>query len=112
MRVSGSLSTNWLGARLGQDPGAVEAARREGLLLGVRSGSGYEFPSWQFGRDGDVLPALPRVIAAARSVGMSDERLAALLQAPSGLGSDRRLADALREGNVDHVLSVIHAFST
>jgi hypothetical protein len=32
-----------------------------------------------------------------------------LLQARCGIGSDRRLSDVLREGNVDHVLSVIHA---
>ena len=70
---------------------------------------GYTFPAWQFGRDGNVLPALPRVISAARSVGMSDERLGSLLQARSGLGSGRVLADALRDGNVDHVLSVVYA---
>ncbi|MGH3004057.1 MAG: hypothetical protein ACRDM1_15570 [Gaiellaceae bacterium] len=110
--MSGSISTNWLSARLGRDPGAVESARREGRLLGVRTERGYEFPAWQFGRDGEILPSLPRVIAAARAHGMSDERLAALLQARSGLGSDRRLSDALRDGNVEHVLAVIHAAST
>jgi hypothetical protein len=40
---------------------------------------------------------------------MTDDRLGSLLQARSGLGSGRRLADALRDGNVDHVLSVVHA---
>jgi hypothetical protein len=49
------------------------------------------------------------VISAARSVGISDERLGSLLQARSGLGSGRVLADALRDGNVDHVLSVVYA---
>jgi hypothetical protein len=104
-----SLSTSWLGARLGRDPRALDAARREGRLLGVRADDGYTFPAWQFGRDGNVLPALPRVISAARSVGLSDERLGSLLQARSGLGSGRILADALRDGNVEHVLSVVHA---
>jgi hypothetical protein len=107
--MTSSLSTDWLGARLGRDPHAVDAARREGRLLGVRVGGHYEFPAWQFGRDGQVLPALPRVIAAARAAGMTDDRLGSLLQARSGLGSGRRLADALRDGNVDHVLSVVHA---
>jgi hypothetical protein len=104
-----SLSTSWLGARLGRDPRALDAARREGRLLGVRTDDGYTFPAWQFGRDGNVLAALPRVISAARSVGLSDERLGSLLQARSGLGSGRILADALRDGNVEHVLSVVHA---
>ena len=107
--MEASLSTSWLGARLGRDPQALDAARREGRLLGIRGEGGYTFPAWQFGRDGDVLPALPRVISASRSVGLSDERLASLLQARSGLGSGRVLADALREGNVDHVLSVVYA---
>ena len=107
--MTGSLSAAWLGARLGRDPSAVDAARREGRLLGIRAGDHYEYPSWQFDAAGDVLPALPRVIAAARSLGLSDERLGALLQARSGMGSDRRLSDVLREGNVDHVLSVIQA---
>src|SRR4051794_12618213 len=104
-----SISTSWLGARLGRDPGALDAARREGRLLGTRADSGYTFPAWQFGRDGHVLPALPRVISAARAVGLSDERLGSLLQARSGLGSGRVLADALRDGNVEHVLSGVHA---
>ena len=107
--MQAALSTSWLGARLGRDPQALDAARREGRLLGVRSDGGYAFPAWQFDRDGNVLAALPRVIGAARAVGLSDERLGSLLQARSGLGSGRVLADALREGNVEHVLAVVHA---
>jgi hypothetical protein len=107
--MTSSLSTSWLGSRLGRDPGALDAARREGRLLGVRVDGHYEFPAWQFGRDGDVLPALPRVIQAARALGMTDDRLGSLLQARAGLGSGRRLSDALRDGNVEHVLGVVHA---
>lgn len=107
--MTSSLSTSWLGARLGRDPRALDAARRDGRLLGVRVNGHYEFPAWQFGRDGHVLPALPRVIKAARAVGMSDDRLGSLLQSRSGLASERKLADALRDGNVEHVLSVVHA---
>ena len=107
--MSGSLSTTWLGARLGRDPRELDVARREGRLLGVRVNGHYEFPAWQFGRDGEVLPAVPRVIAAARAAGMTDDRLGSLLQARSGLGSGRRLSDALCEGNVEHVLAVVYA---
>jgi hypothetical protein len=105
--MTGSLPTTWLSARLGRGPQELDAARREGQLLGIRSGDHYEFPSWQFDRDGDVLPAVPRVIGIARAAGLSDDRLGQLLQAPSGLGSNRRLADSLVEGNLDHVLSVV-----
>jgi hypothetical protein len=78
-------------------------------MLGIRVDGHYDFPSWQFGADGNVLAQLPRVIAAARAVGMSDDRLGSLLGARAGLGSGRRLADVLRDGNVEHVISVVHA---
>jgi hypothetical protein len=96
-----------LSARLGRGPQELDAARREGRLLGLRAGDHYEFPAWQFDRDGNVLLEVPRVIAAARAAGLTDERLGQLLHAPSGLGSNRRLADSLVEGNLDHVLSVV-----
>jgi len=98
-----------LSAKLGLDPSALDAARRDGRLLGQSAGDHYEFPAWQFDDDGNVLPSLPRVIAAARAAGMSDDRLGALLQARSGLGSGRCLADVLRDGNVGHVLGVIQS---
>jgi hypothetical protein len=105
--VTGALSTTWLSARLGRGPQELDADRREGRLLGLRAGDDYEFPAWQFGPEGDVLPAVPRVIALARTAGLTDERLGELLHAPSGLGSNRRLADSLVEGNLDHVLTVV-----
>ena len=47
------------------------------------------------------------MLGASRAAGVSDERVVQLLNAPAGLGSDRRLGDALRDGNVEHVVSVI-----
>jgi hypothetical protein len=105
--VSSSLSASWLGARTGLDPGRLEALRRQGRLLGVPSANGYDYPAWQFGADGQPLPALAHVLAASRSVGMSDERVAELLNTRAGLGSDRRVGDALRDGNVEHVIAVV-----
>ncbi|HST18820.1 MAG TPA: hypothetical protein VLK36_14215 [Gaiellaceae bacterium] len=105
--MSSSLSASWLGARTGLDPGRLEALRRQGRLLGVPSGNGYDYPAWQFGPDGQPLPALAHVLAASRSVGMSDERVAELLNTRAGLGSDRRVGDALRDGNVEHVIAVV-----
>jgi hypothetical protein len=105
--MSGSLPTTWLSARLGRGPQELDADRRDGRLLGVRAGDHYEFPSWQFDAEGNVLPTVPRVIAAARAAGLTDDRLGQLLHTRSGLGSDRRLADSLVEGNLDHVLAVV-----
>ncbi len=105
--MSSSLSAAWLGARTGLDPGRLETLRRRGDLLGVRVGDHYEFPSWQFGTDGQPLPALARVLSTARSVGVSDERLVQLLSARQGLAGGRCLGDALRDGNVEHVVSVV-----
>ena len=99
--------TGWLSARLGRDPHVIGRLRREGRLLGIRAGDHYDYPSWQFDEAGNVRPEVPRVIAAARAAGLTDDRLAALLQAPSGLGSNRRLADSLVEGNLDHVFAVV-----
>jgi hypothetical protein len=105
--VNGSLSATWLSAKLGLDPSSLDAARRDGSLLGVSAGDHYEYPAWQFDSDGKVLPGLPGIIGAARAAGMTDDRLGALMQAGSGLGSGRCLADVLRDGNVGHVLGVI-----
>jgi hypothetical protein len=105
--MSSSLSASWLGARTGLDPGRLETMRRRGDLLAVVVNSEYVYPPWQFGPDGAPLPALPRVLAAARGAGISDDRLAELLGARAGLSGDRCLGDALRDGNIEHVLSVV-----
>ena len=107
MTPSGSISTTWLSARSGRGPQEIDADRRDGNLLGVGVGDHFEYPSWQFGDDGAVLPAVRQVIAIARSAGLTDDRLCQLLNARSGLGSDRRLADSLVEGNLDHVIGVV-----
>ena len=62
---------------------------------------------WQFGPDGSVLPAVPRVIAAARAAGLSGEELYALLGRRHMTGGGR-LLDALREGRVEPVLTAIN----
>jgi hypothetical protein len=56
-----------------------------------------------------VIDGIPQAIAAARSAGVSDDRLAEILQVRVGLGSGRRLVDSLRDGNVGHVLGVVRA---
>jgi hypothetical protein len=107
-----ALSTSWLGVRLGRDPQMLERMRRAGHVLGVRRNGGYAYPAWQFDDHGRVLDGIPQAIAATRSAGVPDERVAELLQARVGLGGERRLVDSLREGNVDRVLDVVFATLT
>ncbi|HET7856329.1 MAG TPA: hypothetical protein VFL41_07710 [Gaiellaceae bacterium] len=106
-----SLTASWLAVRLGIEPRKLEAMRRAGELIAFRQeGSNeYYYPLWQFDADWRPLPAVSRVVRAAREAGLSDNRLYALLNARAGLGGNRKLGEALREGRVDHVLRAIQA---
>jgi hypothetical protein len=104
-----SLSGSWLSTRLGVGTHRLDAMRRAGELLGVPRPGGYDFlyPGWQFAPDGKPRTVIPQLIKTARGAGMSDERLYEVLAGRTGLTGDARLADALREGRDDYVLSVI-----
>jgi hypothetical protein len=104
-----SLSASWLAVRLGLEPRKIEAMRRAGELIAYRPDSAHEhyFPLWQFDDDWRPRPIVPQLVTAAREAGLSDTRLYALLNSRSGMGGDRKLADALREGRSDHVLNAI-----
>jgi hypothetical protein len=106
-----SLSGSWLSTRLGVGTHRLDAMRRAGELLGVRrpGGQDYLYPSWQFAPDGKPLPVMNRLVLAARGAGMSDERLYEVLSARTGISGDERLADALRHGRDDYVVSVVSA---
>jgi hypothetical protein len=109
--VDESLSGSWLSSRLGIGTHRLDAMRRAGELLGVRRSSGYDYlyPGWQFGADGKPLPAVERIVRAARGAGMSDDRLYEVLAARSGISGSERLADALRQGRDEYVLSAVLA---
>jgi hypothetical protein len=104
-----SLSGSWLSTRLGVGTQRLDAMRRAGELLGVRrpGGQDYLYPAWQFAPDGRPLPVVPRLVQAGRGAGMSDERLYEVLSARTGISGTERLADALREGRDEYVLSVV-----
>ena len=104
-----SLSGSWLSTRLGIGTHRLDAMRRGGELLGVRRPGGHDFlyPAWQFAPDGQPLPVVRRLVQTARGAGMSDERLYEVLASRTGIGGRGRLADALREGREDYVLSVV-----
>jgi hypothetical protein len=106
-----SLSASWLAARLGIEPRKIEAMRRAGELIAYRPEGAHEFyyPVWQFDDDWRPLPIVLRLVRAARETGLSDNRFYELLNARSGLGGGRKLADDLREGRTDHVLNAIRS---
>ena len=108
-----SLSGSWLSTRLGVGTHRLDAMRRAGELLGVRrpGGHDYLYPGWQFAPDGQPRSVIKRLVQTARGVGMSDERLYEVLAARTGISGEARLADALRQGRDDYVLSVIRASS-
>jgi hypothetical protein len=108
-----SLSGSWLSTRLGVGTHRLDAMRRGGELLGVRrpGGNEYLYPAWQFAPDGTPLPVMQRLVQAARGKGLSDERLYELLAARSGISGEERLADALRHGRDEYVVSVVRGAS-
>ena len=106
-----SLSGSWLSSRLGVGTQRLDAMRRGGELLGVRrpGGQDYLFPAWQFGADGEPRAILPRLIAAARERGLSDDRLYEVLTQREGLSGTTSLSNALREGREDDVLAAVRS---
>jgi hypothetical protein len=108
-----SLSGSWLSTRIGIGTQLIDAMRRGGELLGVRrpGGQDYLYPAWQFAPDGRPLPVVQRLLQAGRGAGMSDERLYQVLAARTGISGDERLADAVRQGRDEYVLSVIRSSS-
>ncbi len=108
-----SLSGSWLSTRLGVGTHRLDAMRRSGELLGVRrpGGQDYLYPAWQFAPDGRPLPVIQRLVQAGRGTGMSDERLYEVLAARTGISGEERLADALRQGRDEYVLSDIRGSS-
>ena len=108
-----SLSGSWLSTRLGVGTQRLDAMRRAGELLGVRRPGGHDFlyPGWQFAPDGSPRTVIPQLVREARDAGMTDERLYEVLAARTGISGDARLADAIRAGRDEYVLSVLRASS-
>lgn len=106
-----TLSASWLASRFAIEPFKLEAMRRDGEVIAFRPAGSREhyYPLWQFDHDGQPLPVVRRLMVAARERGLSGNRLYEVLSARAGLGGDRRLADSLRDGRVDHVLDAIRS---
>jgi len=106
-----SLSASWLADRFAIEPFKLEAMRRDGEVIAFRPPGAreYYYPLWQFDEEGNPLLVVPRLVAVAHERGLRGNRLYEILSARAGLGGDRRLADSLRDGRVDHVLDAIRS---
>ena len=71
--------------------------------------SEWLYPAWQFDRSFHTVPAVERVLAAARDAGLNAQQLDALLQRRDGLTGTHRLVDSLAEGHDEHVLATIRS---
>jgi hypothetical protein len=106
-----TLSASWLASRFAIEPFKLEAMRRDGEVIAFRPAGAREhyYPLWQFDEEGNPLPVVRRLVAEARERGVPSNRLYEILSARAGLGGDKRLADSLRDGRVDHVLDAIRS---
>ena len=107
---SNSFTSSWLAARLGADPARIEARRRAGELFAVPTAGGFDhvYPAWQFGPDGEPLPELEQILAAARDAGMSDSELHAFLNRRAGVGGPR-MWELVRDGRSDYVITSLRS---
>lgn len=105
-----SFTTSWLAARLGADPARIEVRRRAGEFFAVPIQGGREhlYPAWQFDPDGNPLPAVERVVSAARAAGMDDTELNDFLQRRVGTGGPR-MWELVRAGRADFVVNSLRS---
>jgi hypothetical protein len=106
-----ALSASWLSTKLGVDTVRLNAMRRSGELIGVRTDGdrNWRFPGWQFDDDGHVTDDVRRVLETARELGLSGEQLNALLDRGSGLTGGGSLLDDLLAGRVEHVVATLRS---
>ena len=107
---SNTFTTSWLAARLGADPAHIEARRRAGELFAVPTEGGFDhvYPAWQFGLNGEPLPAMEHLLAAARDAGMDDSQLHAFLNRRAGTGGPR-MWELVRNGRADYVIGSLRS---
>jgi hypothetical protein len=105
-----SLGGPELARRLGVSRQRLNVLRREERLLGLRVPIRRElhYPVWQFGEDGRPLAVLPRLVEAAREVGLHLRDLDALMVSADA-GEGKPLIEHLRAGDEAYALGVIRA---
>jgi hypothetical protein len=109
--IERALSAPWLSTKLGVDSVALNAMRRAGELIAVRSDGSREwrFPAWQFDDSGEVTPDVRRVLDTARELRLSGEQLNGVLDRRSGMTGGECLLDDLLAGRVDHVVAILRS---
>jgi hypothetical protein len=101
------LPGSWLSSRLGVNLREIERLREDGELFAVRDRDEWLYPAWQFGPGGSIPKGVREAVKAARSAGLDEARLVALLKRPAGLLGGVRLLDLLFEGRSDFVVDVV-----
>jgi hypothetical protein len=104
-----ALPGSWLASRLGVDPREIDSLRERGELIAVQDQGEWLYPVWQFGPGGSVPIGVRDAVRTARTVGLDEARLIALLRRPAGLLGGRRLLDLLFEGRSDFVVDAVRA---
>lgn len=107
-----ALSASWLAARQGVDPLRIERLRRSGELLAIRDEVRREwrYPMWQFDEQGDVRPAVARLLQLAKENRIPAARIEQLLDRKVGLvGGGTTVRDLLVNGGAEQALAEIRS---
>lgn len=106
-----ALPASWLASRLGADPVELDRLRSAGELYGSRGVGDTEwlYGAWQFGPRGNVPFAVRDTVKAAKTAGLTETRLLAVLRRRAGLMGGTRLLDLLFEGKGDRVVAEVLA---
>lgn len=108
--AGGLLSAEETGRALGGlSRQAVDKRRRSRQLLAVRVAGDWRYPAIQVGADGQAVPALPLILAAADGAGMSGWATLDFLLAPDDTLGGITPLDALRHGGGDAVRRLLDA---
>ena len=104
-----SLSATWLAAQHGVDPVRIERRRRAGELFATRENGGREwrYPMWQFDTDGQVRPAVARLLQLAKENRIPHDRLEQLLDRKVGLVGGKTVLELLVNGGADEALEEV-----
>jgi hypothetical protein len=103
------LPGSWVSSRLAVDARELEKIRERGELFAVpgEGSSEWFYPAWQFGPGGTIPEGVREAVATARTVGLSEAGLVALLRRRVGLLNGGRFLDLLFEGRSDYVRGAI-----
>jgi hypothetical protein len=107
--TNATLSSAWLAARHGVDPIRIERRRRAGELLATRSAGDREwrYPTWQFDAQGQVRPAVARLLQLAKENRIPHDRLDQLLERKVGLVGGKTVRELLVNGGAEQALAEV-----